>query len=109
MFDAGFEWQWAVVHQAAFDKLKQAMIGATHLSAVDPHELYHLYTNTRKYCVEAAPAQGCNHRKYKGHLRTIPFMSRKMQSAEARYLIREQELWPIVLALKQWFHVLGGP
>ena len=36
-------------------------------------------------------------------------MSRKMQPAETRYRIREQELLAIVLALKQWFHLLRGP
>ena len=36
-------------------------------------------------------------------------MSRKMQPAETRYLIQEQELFAIVLALKQWFHLLRGP
>ena len=36
-------------------------------------------------------------------------MSRKMQSAETRYPIREQELLAIGLALKQWFHLLRGP
>ena len=32
-----------------------------------------------------------------------------MQPAETRYPIREQELLAIVLALKQWFHLLRGP
>ena len=36
-------------------------------------------------------------------------MSRKMQPAETRYPIREQELLAIVLALKKWFHLLRGP
>ena len=37
------------------------------------------------------------------------YMSRKMQSAETRYPIGEQELSAILLALKQWFHLLRGP
>ena len=32
-----------------------------------------------------------------------------MQPAETRYPIRERELLAIVLALKQWFHLLRGP
>ena len=36
MLTADFEWEWTAVHQAAFDKLKQALISATHLSAIDP-------------------------------------------------------------------------
>ena len=62
-----------------------------------------------KDCVGATLAQQCAHGKYKGHLRPIAFMSRKMQSVETRYPIREQELLAIVLALKQWFHLLRGP
>ena len=109
MFKADFEWEWTAVHQASFDKLKQAMINATHLSAIDPRQPYQLYTDASKDCVGATLAQRCPHGKYKGHLRPIAFMSRKMQPAETRYRIREQELLVIVIALKQWFHLLRGP
>ena len=109
MFKADFEWEWTAIHQASFDKLKQAMINATHVSAIDPRQPDHLYTDASKDCVGATLAQRCAHGKYKGHLRPIAFMSRKMQPAETRYPIREQELLAIVLALKQWFHLLRGP
>ena len=85
------------------------MIGATHLSAIDPRQPCHLYTDASKDCVGGTLAQRCAHGKYKGHLRLIAFMSRKMQPAETRYPIREQELLAIILALKQWFHLLRGP
>ena len=109
MFKADFQWECTAVHQAALSMLKQAMINATHLSAIDPRQPYHLYTDASEDCVGATLAQRCVHGKYKGHLRPIAFVSRKMQSAETRYPIREQELWEIVLALKQWFHPVGGP
>ena len=48
MFKADFEWELTAVHQASFDKLKQAMISATHLSAIDPRQPYHLYTDALK-------------------------------------------------------------
>ena len=35
-FKADFEWEWTAVHQAAFDKLKQAVTNATHLRAIEP-------------------------------------------------------------------------
>ena len=44
-----------------------------------------------------------------GTSRPIAFMLRKVQSAETRYPIREQELLGIVLALKQWSHLIRGP
>ena len=100
MFKADFEWEWTAVHQASFDKLKQAMINATHLSAIDPRQPYHLYMDASKDCLGATLAQRCAHGKYKGNLRPIAFMSRKMQPAETRYPIREQDLLAIVLALK---------
>ena len=109
MFKAVFEWECTAVHQASFDKLKQAIINATHLSAIDPRQPYHLYTDASKDCVAATLGQQCAHGKYKGHLRRIAFMLRKMQPAKTRYPIREQELLAIVLALKQWFHLLRGP
>ena len=109
MFKADFEWEWTAVHQASIDTLKQAMINATHLSAIDPRQPYHLYTDASKDCVGATLAQRCAHGKYKGHLRPIAFMSWKMQPAETRWPIREQQLLAIVLALKQWFHLLRGP
>ena len=109
MFKADFQWEWTAVHQASFDKLKQAMINARHLSPIDSRQLYHLYKDASKDCVGAMLAQRCAHGKYKGHLQPIAFMSRKMQPAETRYRIREQELLAIVLALKQWFHLLRGP
>ena len=109
MFKADFEWECTAVHQASFDKLKQAMINATHLSAIDPRQPYHSYTDGSKDCVGATLAQRCAHGKYKGHMRLIAFMSRKMQPAETPYRIRKQELLAIMLALKQWFHLLLGP
>ena len=75
------------MHQAAWDKLKQAMISATNLSAIDPRQPYQLYADASKDCVGATLAQRCAHAKYKAHLRPIALMSRKMQSAEPQYPI----------------------
>ena len=36
MFKADLEWDWTAIHTATFDKLKQAMITAAHLSGIDP-------------------------------------------------------------------------
>ena len=57
LFKADFEWEWTAVHQAAFQKLKEAMIGATHLSPIDPQQPYHLYTDASKDCVGATLVQ----------------------------------------------------
>ena len=98
MLKADFEWEWTAGHQAAFDKPKQAIINATYLSAIDPQQPYHVYTDALKIGVGATLAQQCAHGNYRAHLRPIAFMSRKMQSAETRYPIPEQELLAIVLA-----------
>ena len=68
MFKADFEWESTAVHKAAFDKLKEAMINATHLSAIHPRHPYHLYTDASKDCMGATLAQRCAHGRYKGHL-----------------------------------------
>ena len=81
------------------------MISAAHLSAIDPKQPYHLYTDASKGCLGA---KQCAHRKYKGHLRPIAFMSLKMQCADTRYPTREQELLAIVLAVKRRLHLLQG-
>ena len=94
MLKADFESEWTAVHQTAFDKLKQAMIDATHLSAIDPRQPNQLYTDASKDCLGAMLAQQCAHGKYKGHLRPIAFMSRKMQSAETQYPIQQEDLMP---------------
>ena len=92
MFKTDFGPEWTAQHQASCDKLKQAVINATHFSAIDPRQPYYLYTDASKDCVEATLAQQCAHEKYKEHLPPIAFMSRKMQSAETRYPLQEQEL-----------------
>ena len=53
MFKADFEWERTAMHQASFDKLKQAMTNATHLSAINPLQPYHSYTDASKDCVGA--------------------------------------------------------
>ena len=69
----------------AFDKLKEAMISATHESAVDSCQPYHLYTDASKVCVGATLAERCDHRRCKEYLRPIAFMPCKIKSAKTRY------------------------
>ena len=109
MLKADVKWERTAVHQAAFAKMKQAGISATHLSPNDPRQPYHPYTNISKDCVDATLALRCAHEKYTGHLRPVAFISRKTQSAEIRYPIRDEELLAILLALKQGIHLFGGP
>ena len=61
MFKAYFKWEWTAVHQAAFDKVKQAMINVTHLRAIDPLQLYHFHMDASKDCVGATLARPCAH------------------------------------------------
>ena len=68
MSKADFEWELTAVHQPAFDKLQQAMINATHLSAIDPRQPYLLYTDASKDRVAATLAQRCAHGKYTAHI-----------------------------------------
>ena len=94
IYQADFEWEWTAVYQASFDKLKQAMINATHPSAIDPRQPYHLYTDASKDCVGATLAQRCAHGKYKRHLRPIAFMSRKCNQPELGTRFELRSCWP---------------
>ena len=86
MFNADCQREWTAVHQAAFDKLKQAIISATHLMLLTPGSGT-ICTDALKDCVWATLVERCAHGKYKGHLRPIAFMSRKLQPAETGYPI----------------------
>ena len=93
MFKADFEWECIAVHQASLDKLKQATINATHLSAIDHQQPYQLYTDASKDCLGATLAQRCAHGKHKGHIPPIAFMSRKMHPAETDTRFENRSYW----------------
>ena len=92
MFKADFEWEWTAVHQASFNKLRQAMINATHLSAIDPRQPYDLYTDASKDCVGATLAQQCAYGKYIFDL--LPSCREKCSLPKPDTRFEDRSCWP---------------
>jgi len=107
LFRKDVPWSWTPACQQAFVDLKAALLRATGLGHIDPKQSYHLYTDASKDCIGATLAQRVTVGIHKGHLRPVAFMSRKMNAAECRYPVREQELLAIHAALKHWQHWIG--
>ena len=96
-------WDWTPIHQTAFEALKTAMQTAPVLVLPDPELPFVVHTDASGYATGAVLMQD----QGKG-LQPIAFMSKKMQDAETRYPVHEQELLAIILALKEWRVYLEG-
>ena len=94
MFKADFEWEWTAVQQASFDKLKQAMISATHLSAIDLRQPYHLYTDASKDCVGATLAQRCAHGNTRDIFDLLPSCRGKCSLPKLDTRFENRSCWP---------------
>ena len=96
-----FSNSWGVTQQSAFIELKQALQSAPVLTLPDPSLPFVVNCDASGYAVGAVLQQD------KGNgLQPICYMSRKMNAAETRYPVHEQELLAIVTALLVWKHHL---
>jgi hypothetical protein len=98
------KFEWTSSHQAAFVTLKNAMQSAPVLALPDPKLPYVVHTDASGFAVGAVLMQD----QGKG-LQPIAFLSKKMNDAETRYPVHEQELLAIIHALSTWRHYLHGP
>lgn len=96
---------WGDAQQKAFDTLKSAVTQQPVLILPDPALPYSLVVNTDAsgYAVGATLSQD----QGKG-LQPIAFLSKKMNTAETKYPVHEQELLAVIIALKEWRHYLYG-
>jgi hypothetical protein len=99
--DARF--QWGDKQQAAFDALKQALTRTPVLIHPDPTFPYCIHTDASGFATSAVLSQD----QGQGRL-PVEFTSRKMNDAETRYAVHEQELLAIVRAVEEWGHYLIG-
>jgi hypothetical protein len=98
--------KWSAPQQQAFEALKQALITAPILSAPDfssPFNITTVSADASDFAIGAVLTQGD-----KANLRTIAYLSRKLNPAEVNYPVHERELLAIVYALKSWRHYLMG-
>ena len=94
---------WTPACQEAFDHLKAALQQGPVLVLPDPSLPFVVHTDASGFAVGAVLMQD----QGKG-LQPIAFMSKKMQDAETRYPVHEQELLAIIHALGTWRHYLMG-
>jgi len=97
------KFEWAAPQQQAFLRLKEAVAAGPVLILPDPSLPFVVHTDASGYAVGAVLQQD----QGKG-LQPIAFLSKKMQDAETRYPVHEQELLAIIHALTSWRHYLHG-
>lgn len=99
----GVTFEWSAKQEESFQKLKGAMAQAPILILPDPNLSYVVNTDASGFATGAVLQQD----QGKG-LQPIAYLSKKMQDAETRYPVHEQELLAIIHALGTWRHYLLG-
>jgi hypothetical protein len=99
----GKAFEWTDQQQKAFEQLKKAVSTAPVLILPDKKLPFVVQTDASGVAVGAS----LNQDQGKG-LQPVAFLSQKLQSAEARYPVHEQELLAVIVALKKWRHYLHG-
>ena len=94
---------WTDKQQTAFEQLKDAVCSAPVLILPDKTLPFVVQTDASGVAVGAS----LNQDQGKG-LQPVAFLSQKLQPAETRYPVHEQELLAVLVALKKWRHHLHG-
>jgi len=94
---------WTAAHQLAFDRLKTALQTAPVLRHADPALPYHVHTDASGFATSAVLSQDQG-----AGLQPVAYFSRKMNEAERRYPVHEQELLAVVQAMREWRCYLHG-
>jgi hypothetical protein len=96
-------WSWGEEQQRAFEQIKQAIQSAPVLTLPDDRFPFVVQTDASGFALGAVLQQDQG-----DGLRPIAFLSKKMNEAQQRYPVHEQELLAIVHALQTWRHYLYG-
>ncbi len=99
----GAPFSWGPTQQAAFEELQQALRVAPVLQLADPSLPFVVHTDASGFATGAVLQQDQGQ-----GLQPITFLSKKMEDAETRYPVHEQELLAIIHALTNWEHYLAG-
>ena len=97
-----YRWQ-PELHQAAFDRLKQALREAPVLALPDPDRQYVVNTDASDFATGAVLQQD-----FGRGLQPIAYLSHKMSDAETRYPTHDKEMLAIVNMLGEWRTYLQG-
>lgn len=94
---------WKQEHQDAFDRLKNVLVQAPVLAHANPELPYFIHTDASGFAVSAVLSQDQGNGR-----QPIAYWSRKMNDAQKKYPVHEQELLAIVLAVEHWRCYLSG-
>jgi hypothetical protein len=92
-------WQWDLIHQQAFEKVKAAIAKETVLAYPDFSKSFEIYTDSSSMQLGAVITQDN---------RPIVFFSRKLSKTQQKYSVTEIELLIIVEMLKKFKGMLWG-
>ena len=92
-------WHWDDVHQTVFKNIKTAIAKDVVLAYPDYSQGFEIYTDSSKFQLGVIITQ---------NNRPLAFFSRKLNTAQQKYSVTEQELLAIVETLKDFKGMLWG-
>lgn len=99
----GQSFSWQPQHQAAFDELKRALLGAPVLALPDPDRQFVVNTDASDFATGAVLQQD-----FGSGLQPVAFSSHKLSDAERRYPTHDREMLAIISMLGEWRTYLHG-
>ena len=93
------KWEWTDKHQQAFEEAKQMVLRETILNYPDFTKTFHIYTDASAYQLGSVVMQ---------QNKPLAFYTRKMNNAQKKYTVGEQELLSIVETLREFQNILIG-
>ena len=100
----GVKWHWGEAEQAAFVRLKAAILQDVVLAAPDWTKPFTIATDASKHALGGVLSQPDSAEQ----LRPICFAGRALSPAETRYSATERELLGVVWAVKHWHRYIVG-
>ena len=94
---------WGPDQEAAFSRLKTALLKAPVVHQPDMDKAFHVSTDTSQHGVGAVLYQVVN-----GEKKYVSFMSKALKKGQRNYSATKRELLAIVYALKRWEPFLAG-
>jgi RNase H-like domain found in reverse transcriptase len=91
------KFEWLPSHQQAFDKIRKVIETEVLLAYPDFDTPFHIYTDTSDHQLGAVIIQDN---------KTIPFYSRKLNTAQRRYTTTERELLSTIETCKEYKNIL---